>query len=155
MLEGLIILLAEDDEDDVLLLRSAFAEAAYNLPLQVVPDGEQAIAYLSGEGEFQNRELHPLPSLVILDLNMPKKTGLEVVEWMRGESRFKRLPVIILSSSTQMPHINKAYELGANSYMAKGSSFPEFVDRVKLLYEYWVRCVERPDLENEQTLFDD
>lgn len=149
MLNRPTILLAEDDEDDVLLLRTALGEAGLTLPLQVVPDGEQAILYLSGAGEYSERLKHPIPSLVFLDLNMPKKNGFEVLEWMRNQPSFKRLPVVVLSSSTQGPHINKAYELGANSYMIKVTKFSEFVERMKVVYDYWSKCVEIPDLAGE------
>jgi CheY-like chemotaxis protein len=143
------ILVAEDDEDDVLLLRTAFAEAGLGIPLQVVPDGEDAIAYLKGEGKFADRKEFPLPALVLLDLNMPRKNGLEVLSWVRQQGILKRLPVVILSSSSQGPHINKAYELGANSYLVKLSNFTEFVQRIKLLYSYWLGCAERPELRAE------
>lgn len=143
------ILLAEDDEDDVLLLRTAFVEAGLSLPLQVVADGEQAISYLSGEGVYADRAQYALPSLVLLDLNMPKKTGFEVLEWIRAQPYLKRLPVVVLSSSSQGPHINKAYELGANSYLVKVTKFSEFVERIKVVYSYWLNCIERPDLKGD------
>lgn len=143
------ILVAEDDEDDVLLLRTAFAEAGLAIPLQVVNDGEEAISYLSGQGQFVDRKQFPLPLLVLLDLNMPKKNGLEVLAWVRQDQGLRRLPVVILSSSSQGPHINKAYELGANSYLVKLSNFEEFVQRIKILYSYWIGCAERPELRTE------
>lgn len=143
------ILLAEDDEDDVLLLRTALMEAGLSVPLQVVPDGEQAIAYLSGEGIHSDRTKFPIPSLMFLDLNMPRKNGFEVLRWVRENPEVKRLPIVVLSSSTQGPHINKAYELGANSYLVKVTKFSEFVERIKVVYNYWVNCIERPDLQGE------
>jgi CheY-like chemotaxis protein len=149
MLYRQTILLAEDDEDDVLLLRTAFTEAGLNMPLQVVSDGEQAIAYLSGTGVYADRAVYPLPSLILLDLNMPKKNGFEVLAWVRAQPFLKRIPIVVLSSSTQGPHINKAYEVGANSYLVKVTKFSEFVERIRIVFNYWVNCIERPDLKGE------
>jgi CheY-like chemotaxis protein len=141
------ILVAEDDEDDVLLLQSAFTEAGLTVPLQVANDGEQAIDYLAGAGRFSDRLKHPLPSLILLDLNMPRKSGFEVLSWVRAQPLLKRIPIIVLSSSSQGPHINKAYELGANSYFIKSVNFADFVQRIKLIYKYWVECAQQPDLK--------
>jgi CheY-like chemotaxis protein len=143
------ILVADDDEDDVLLLRTAFSEAGLRIPLQVVNDGEEAISYLNGDGRFSDRKEYPLPALMLLDLNMPRKNGLEVLSWIRQQNPLRRLPVVILSSSSQGPHINKAYEMGANSYLVKVSNFEEFVKRIKTVYSYWIGCAESPDLRPE------
>ena len=93
------ILLVDDSESDIFLLRMAFKRADVNHPLQEVRNGEQAIAYLKGEGAYSDREKHPLPSLMLLDLNMPMKNGFEVTAWVRAQPGFKRLSVIILTAS--------------------------------------------------------
>jgi DNA-binding response OmpR family regulator len=130
------ILWAEDDEDDVILIQRAF-----RFPLQIVRDGEEAILYLSGAGQFANREEFPMPDLVILDINMPKKSGFEVLDWLRKEAKLI-FPVIMLSSSSQQPHINRAYELGANSYLVKASNWQDLAKRVEALQEYWLTINE-------------
>jgi CheY-like chemotaxis protein len=115
------ILLVEDDSNDVLLLQRAFRRAEIDHELHVVNDGEQAMCYLGGVGDFGDRDKHPLPALMLLDLKMPRRTGLEVLAWLRDQpdASLKKLPVIVLTSSRQSEDIDRAYELGANSYMAK------------------------------------
>src|SRR5213593_3626425 len=105
-----VILLAEDDPNDVLLIERAFQRTHVANSLQVVRDGEEALAYLSRQGPFADRERHPLPVLLLMDLKMPRKSGLEVLEWVRQQPGLKRLPIIVLTSSNQSPDINRAYE---------------------------------------------
>jgi CheY-like chemotaxis protein len=116
------ILLVEDDSNDVLLLQRAFRRAGLTHALQVVTDGDQAVAYLTGQGQYNDRTAHPIPSLILLDLKLPRRSGLEVLAWLRGESSdVKKLPVIVLTSSRLSEDVDRAYALGANSYMAKPS----------------------------------
>src|SRR5438876_2679264 len=109
-----VILLAEDDPNDVLLIQRAFQRTHVANPLEVVRNGDEAVAYLSGQGKFADRARHPLPVLMLIDLKMPRKTGLEVLEWVRQQPGLKRLPIIVMTSSNQSPDVNCAYELGAN-----------------------------------------
>src|SRR2546428_9867920 len=118
-----VILLAEDREDDILLIRKAFQEAFINNPLQVVRDGEEAIAYLSGEGKYSNRAEYPLPELMLLDLKMPGTDGFDVLKWMRQQPGLQALRVVVLTSSDQMRDVNAAYQLGANSFLVKPIDF--------------------------------
>jgi len=141
-----VILLAEDDPNDVLLIQRAFQRTHLANPVQVVRDGEEALAYLSGQGAFADRELHPLPVLMLMDLKMPRKTGLEVLAWLRQQPGLKRLPVIVLTSSNQSPDINRAYELGANSYLVKPAGFDSLLELVKNLDMYWLILNEKPEL---------
>src|SRR4051812_49319470 len=113
------ILVAEDETADAFFLKRAFAKAGVPTTLQFVRDGQEAIEYLAGEGEFANRLVHPLPHLLLLDLKMPRMDGFQVVGWVRQQPLLKRLPVIIFSSSDQEHDINRAYDLGANSYLVK------------------------------------
>jgi len=122
-----VILVAEDNEVDVLLLRRAFAKAQLLNPLQVVHDGEEAIAYLSGKGKYADRAEYPLPDLVLLDLKMPHKNGLEVLEWIRERPSLSGLRVVMLTSSDQARDVNTAYQLGANSFLVKPVDFGHFV----------------------------
>ena len=114
-------LLADDDENDTYFIERALKEAQVANPLRRVRDGEEAIAYLKGEGGYGDREKFPLPHLMLLDLKMPRKNGFEVLEWVRGQPGLKRLPVIILTSSKEDSDINHAYDLGANTYLVKPS----------------------------------
>src|SRR5437879_9371695 len=114
-----IILLAEDREDDVLLIRKAFSKANISNPLQVVRDGEEAIAYLSGEGKYSNRAEYPFPDLVLLDLKMPRLDGFGVWKWIRAQPGLEGLRVLVLTSSEDMRDINRAYGLGARSFLVK------------------------------------
>ena len=113
------ILLIEDNEDDVFLMRRALKKAAIELPLHVVTDGQQAIDYLDGRGQFGNRELHPVPSLIFLDLKLPCVHGFEVLAWIRQQDALRSLPVVILTSSPEERDRRKANELGAKAYLVK------------------------------------
>ena len=142
-----VILLAEDDPNDVLLIQRAFQRTHVANPVQVVRDGEEVLAYLSGQGPFADRERHPLPVLMLMDLKMPRKSGLEVLEWVRKQPGLKRLPIIVLTSSNQSPDINRAYELGANSYLVKPAGFDSLLELVKNLDMYWLILNEKPELD--------
>ena len=144
-----VILLAEDDPNDVLLIQRAFQRNHVANPVQVVRDGEEALAYLSGQAPFADRERHPLPVLMLMDLKMPRKSGLEVLEWVRRQPGLKRLPIIVLTSSNQSPDINRAYELGANSYLVKPAGFDSLLDLVKNLDMYWLILNEKPALDGD------
>src|SRR5687767_1292663 len=133
------ILLADDNENDVLMFRRAARRANFNQPLHVVSNGEDTIAYLKGEGEYEDRAKYPLPALVLLDLKMPRKNGFEVLEWMRQQSDFETMQVVVLSSSDEIHDINRAYELGANSFLVKPVSFDEFVGMLEALRSYCLR----------------
>ena len=142
-----VILLAEDDPNDVLLIQRAFQRNHVANPVQVVRDGEEALAYLSGQAPFADRERHPLPVLMLMDLKMPRKSGLEVLEWVRQQPGLKRLPIIVLTSSNQSPDINRAYELGANSYLVKPAGFDSLLGLVKNVDMYWLILNEKPELD--------
>src|SRR4029079_7410473 len=113
------VLLAEDDADDILLTQIAFEKARLANPLQVVRDGEEAIDYLKGAGRFADRRQFPLPILLLLDLKMPKANGFQVLEWLRQHTDFGRLSVAFMTSPDHDPHISRAYQLGADSYLRK------------------------------------
>ena len=140
------ILLVEDDPNDVLLIRRAFRKSDVVNPIQVVGDGEEAIAYLSGRGPYADRERYPLPVLLLLDLKLPRKSGFEVLEWLRQQPGLKRLPVAVLTSSAETPDINRAYDLGANSYLVKPVRFEGLLRMVQTLNLYWLIINEKPDL---------
>ncbi len=140
-----VILLAEDREDEVMLLRRAFAEAGFLNPLQVVPNGEEAIHYLEGEGKFANRHEYPLPALVLLDLKMPRKDGFEVLQWIRQQPGLSTLRVVVLTASDAIRDVNRAYQLGANSFLVKPVDFPHFVEMTQALKGHWIWTSEEPE----------
>lgn len=113
------ILLVEDNEDDVFLMERALKEANILMPLRAVEHGQEAIDYLSGEGEFADRTQFPIPSIVFLDLKMPLTSGQEVLEWMRQQPEFRSTTVVMLTSSEEQVDLNRAYKLGCDSYLVK------------------------------------
>jgi CheY-like chemotaxis protein len=133
------ILLVEDLEEDAFLLQYAFKRAAINNPVQVATDGQHAIDYLSGHDRFADREKHPLPCLILLDLKLPLKMGLEVLEWIRGQPPpVKHTIVIVLSSSVHEGDIARAYELGANAFLVKPSSSAILAQMCAALKLFWL-----------------
>lgn len=124
------VLYAEDDENDVFLLARAFARAGVEHPLQVVKDGALALHYLAGTGEFGDRNRFPPPCLALLDLNLPRKSGLEVLQSVRATPALRSLPVILLTSSSQARDIQAAYALGANGYLVKPASADKLLELV-------------------------
>ena len=140
------VLLVEDDANDVLLLRRAFVRAQIPNPLQVVTSAEQAVEYLSGEGEYGNRLKYPLPTLVLLDLKLSGKHGFEVLRWVRMHPRLKVLRVIVLTSSGQPGDVRLAHDLGANSYLIKPVDFEQLVKMSVALGSYWLKLNEAPEV---------
>lgn len=140
------ILLVEDDPNDVLLIQRAFERANIANPISVVRGGEDAIAYLEGTGNYADRDAHPFPVVMLLDLKLPRKSGLEVLEWLKSKDILKRLPVVILSSSTESTDVDRAYDLGVNSYLVKPVTFDALIEIVKNAGLYWVIMNEKPDL---------
>lgn len=131
-------LLAEDNEDDIVLMRMACERSGIPHSLEVVTDGAMAIDYLSGRGAYTDRLLHPMPSVVFLDINMPRQSGFEVLKWVRAKPELKGLPVVMLSNSTLMPDVDRAYQLGVTSYLRKVSSQTEFIQAVRIILKYWM-----------------
>ena len=150
MLNGQFILLAEDDPNDVLLIQRAFQKAGLRDALKVTRDGGQAIDYLAGHGMYADRERFPLPFLLLLDLKMPGTGGFEVLQWVRKEPELKRLLVVVLTSSNLQTDVDRAYELGANSYLVKPVSFEGLIELVKSLQLYWLVLNERPDARPQE-----
>ena len=139
------ILLVEDNPDDVLLIKRAFKKAGLPHALRVASHGEDAVDYLAGDGGYADREKHPFPSLMLLDLQLPRRSGHEVLEWLRAQEDLRRLPVVVLTSSREPADINRAYDLGANSYLVKPVSFDALLEMVQVLERYWIALAERPE----------
>jgi CheY-like chemotaxis protein len=140
------ILQVEDREEDVFLLQYAFEKADIRNPVHVASDGQIAIDYLSGAGEFADREKHPMPCLVLLDLKLPRKMGLEVLEWIRRDPKLRTLIVIILSSSMFEGDIQRAYELGVNAFLVKPSDSHTMAEICRAIKSFWL-AHNKPPLE--------
>jgi CheY-like chemotaxis protein len=138
------ILHVEDREEDVFLLKYAFKRAEIKNPVHVVKDGQEAIDYLSGAGKFGDRQQFPLPCLTLLDLQLPFKMGLEVLEWIRQRPDLKSTIVIILSSSIHEGDIRRAYELGANAFLVKPASTDTLADMCQALKHFWLNHNQPP-----------
>jgi CheY-like chemotaxis protein len=143
------ILLVEDSPDDALLIQRAFRKANLANPVQLVRDGEEAVAYLSGTPPWDDRARFPLPVFMLLDLKLPRRSGLEVLAWVRQESPVKRLPVVVLTSSRESVDVNRAYDLGVNSYLTKPVGFEALLEMVKNVNLYWLVMNEFPELKRE------
>ena len=146
MSDHAVILLVEDREDDILLIRRAFKKAFLNNPLFVVRDGEEAIDYLRGEAKYSNRKEFPLPDLLLLDLKMPRVDGFGVLKWLRQQPGLSSLRVVVLTSSDYISDVNRAYELGANSFMVKPLDFENFLELSRVMTNYWLQLSKTPQI---------
>ncbi len=147
-LNNLVILLIEDDPNDVILMQRAITKGKVLNPLQVVSDGEQAIHYLEGKGIYADREQFPLPVLILLDLKLPRKDGFEVLEWIKSRSDLASVPMVILTSSERSEDIQRAYDLGANSYLVKPVDTEDLVKLFATLELYCIVMNRKPDTDN-------
>jgi CheY-like chemotaxis protein len=131
------ILLVEDDENDAMLLRMAFEKNSIANPVQWVKDGLEAVGYLNGDGIYADRVKYPFPEVLLVDLKMPRMTGLELLKWISEHPEFRIIPTIVMTSSRQELDIEHAYRLGANTYLTKPIAFDQLAQMVKLTHEYW------------------
>ena len=144
------ILAVEDEDDDVALLKRAFRKVGIPNPVTFLADGDAATEYLAGEGRYADRSAYPLPALMLLDLKLPKKSGLDVLAWMQEQPVVRRIPVVVLTSSRQSRDLERAYDLGANSYLVKPVAFEDLLKMIDALKVYWltfnepVRAQQRP-----------
>ena len=138
------ILMAEDDDDDRLLTEEAIKEAGLNSKIDFVKDGEELLDYLSQRGPYKPPNAAPRPSIILLDLNMPKKDGREVLRELKTHPTFKRIPIIVLTTSQDQEDIDLAYDLGANSFLSKPNNFETLVKTLRILGNYWLDTVELP-----------
>lgn len=140
------ILLVEDNPVDILLLRRAVGKAQITHPLQVVGDGEHAVNYLAGQDIYTDRQRYPLPLLILLDLKLPRRGGLDVLAWLREQPGLKRLPVVVLTSSNELSDVSRAYDLGANSYLVKPGAPDALTQLVEQIKHYWLILNEPPHI---------
>ena len=140
------ILVVEDDASDAFFIKRAFNRTDMASSLRFVSDGSEAREYLSGAGVYANRSRFPLPAVMLLDLKLPGESGHELLAWLRQQQGLKRLPVVILTSSTETADVNKAFEEGANSYVAKSSDPGDFLNVTRAVEQYWTGFNYQPDL---------
>jgi CheY-like chemotaxis protein len=138
------ILYAEDDDNDALLTKLAFAQVKISNPLIIVPDGETAVEYLDGTGHYANRHEHPLPCLILLDIKMPGKSGLDVLKWIRSQPGICTLPALMLTSSNQEADVHRAYILGANGYLEKPNKPDAMLVTARAIKDFWLTLNRYP-----------
>ena len=148
--EGKIItiLLADDDPDDRKLTLDAFAENRLANQLHFVEDGEELMDYLHRRGKYDHLRGEPLPGLILLDLNMPRKDGREALKEIKADPELRRIPIVVLTTSKAEEDILRTYDLGVNSYVTKPVTFKSLVELVKVLGRYWFEVVELPPGES-------
>jgi CheY-like chemotaxis protein len=149
MCDEMVLLLAEDRDDDILLIRKALVRADVQNPLFVVRDGEQTVEYLAGIGKYANRAEYPLPDLLLLDLKMPRMDGFEVLRWIRSQPALKALSIVVLTSSEDIHDVNKAYESGASSFLVKPIEFECYEALARTLGKYWLQYNRSPTITQQ------
>lgn len=140
------VLLVEDSPADVVLVQRAFRRSGGVAQLHVVGDGDAAVRYLEGSGDFSDRARHPLPRLVLLDLKLPRRSGLEVLAWLREQPGLGRLPVVVLTSSRESVDVDRAYDLGVNGYLLKPVAFDDLLQLARTLDLYWLQLNVAPGI---------
>jgi CheY-like chemotaxis protein len=138
------MLLFEDDDNDAFLLQRALKKAGIENPIHRVRDGQEGIEYLAGVGQYADRRRYPFPRVVLLDLKMPRKSGLEVLEWIKSHPEHKVIPTIVFTASREQQDIAASYGLGANCFVVKPSQFEDLEHLVRILHEFWRLC-EKPE----------
>ena len=142
----LVFLVAEDNHIDMELLMHAVQHSGMTVNVQVAGDGEEAIEYLLGKGKFADRQAHPFPDLIVLDLKMPRMDGLDVLKWLRAHREFAGIPTVMLSGSGLEKDVKEAYELGVRTYFTKPYELEKLRELIRLMVDYWWRS-ERPNIQ--------
>ena len=143
-IKNVSVLMADDDQDDCLLVKNAFAASLIINSLYFVEDGEELMNYLYHRGKYSDTAAFPMPGLILLDLNMPRKDGREALREIKANQYLRRIPVIILTTSEREEEIFRSYEMGANSFITKPVTFQGLVEVMKTLSRYWFEIVELP-----------
>ena len=141
---SIIILVADDDTEDCMLIRDALEESRVVNELYFVHDGEELLDYLRHRGKFEDPETSPRPGLILLDLNMPRKDGREALLEIKADPCLRKTPVVVLTTSQAEEDICRSYDLGVNSYITKPVTFDSLVDTMRVLGHYWLQIVELP-----------
>ena len=142
--KSITILMADDDQDDCLLVSKAFKASRLCNDLRFVKDGEELMDYLHQRGNYADKALSPRPGLILLDLNMPRKDGREALREIKSDSDLRAIPIVVLTTSKEEEDVLRSYDLGANSYVTKPVTFQGLVDVVRVSGSYWFEIVELP-----------
>ncbi len=148
--KNLLLLYAEDDPDDVMLMKEAMAESRVEDELKVVEDGQELMDYLHGRGNYADAAQTPKPDIILLDLNLPRKDGREVLKEIKNDAHLKHIPVIVLTSSRSEEEITNVYKLGANSFIVKPVSIPSLAEIMTSMKRFWGQVSELPSMEDTQ-----
>ena len=143
--ESIVILMADDDADDRFLAAEALREARLKNRINFVTDGEELMAYLLRQGAYADGESFPMPGLILLDLNMPRKDGREALDEMKQHPALKRIPVVVLTTSKAEEDVLRSYDLGVSGYITKPVSFEGLIEVMRAIGRYWLEIVELPD----------
>lgn len=138
------IMIADDDPDDRLLIEEALEEAHFDCPVEFFTDGQDLLDYLYGRGDYAHRPQALLPSLLLLDLNMPRMDGREALQKIKQDPRLRRIPVVVLTTSSSEEDVLQAYDLGANSFITKPAAFRDLVEAMEAISGYWLGTVTLP-----------
>jgi len=138
------ILMADDDEEDSMLVREALIESQLPIELYIVSNGEELMDYLYNRGQYTDNSRAPRPGLILLDLNMPKKNGLETLQDIKTDPQLRRIPVVVLTTSSAEEDIYTTYNLGANSFIIKPETYASLIEMINTLGKYWFEIVELP-----------
>lgn len=139
-----IILLADDDEDDRLIIQEAIDETEFEGRIQTVTDGEELLNYLHRRGRWTNPDTSPVPGLILLDLNLPKKDGRQILQEIKNHPQLKSIPIVVLTTSKAQQDIHQTYLLGVNSFVTKPISFKKMVTVMNAIAQYWFDVVKLP-----------
>lgn len=139
------ILIADDDIDDCQMIKEAFQESRLLNRLEFVSNGEELLDYVNHRGKYSNAAEHPLPGLILLDLNMPRKDGRETLKELKNNPRFRQIPVVVLTTSQAEEDVIRTYNLGVNSFITKPVAFSSLVQIIGGIGRYWFEIVELPD----------
>jgi CheY-like chemotaxis protein len=146
--QPITILMADDDPDDCMIIREALKASRVKHKFQSVKDGQELLDYLRRQGDYSEPDSSPCPSLILLDLNMPRKKGLEALMEIKQDLRLRSIPLVVLTTSSAETDIKRAYELGANSFITKTIKFDALVESMKTLTKYWFQMVKLPQICN-------
>jgi CheY-like chemotaxis protein len=141
-----VVLIVEDDANDAFFATRAIDKARLHCTARFVEDGESAIAYLAGQGRYADREAFPMPALVLLDLKLPRLSGHEVLRWLRSQPVLRRVPVIVMTSSSHPDDVADALDAGANAYVVKPGGIEDFVGCMRSIGAFWLGCHVRAEL---------